>query len=586
MDDTSKVIAFGELAWEYHIHDKEKALHYAQQEYNLAQKIGFVKGIGLGHMDMGMTYSYHQEYTKAIEQYGQALPYFQKAAKPLLVALMYYNTAVAYSKFEASEKAIHYFLKAVDLLEKQQDWANVSQSYTGIANSYNTLQQFSKAIYYHRKALQVAKEHSDYEMLAVALTDFSGTYTTLFDASHQKEYLDSSLIYLNQAYQLLKEKKVKNPIMLPSVLYNLGNIYFQQHAYDQALPLIQQALVEAVPVNLQGAICQGNTVLGRIYTRQKRYPLAEQHLQKALPIALKTNPLFAADTYQALQEWAAAQENYQQAYAYQGQWMALKDSIYTLETAEMAEKLGLQYETEKKQARIDFLEQENQFERNRMVFYLVLSVMGLLLSGIVVYLMRLKHKVLAQKAKLLEESHEKVLLRQALAEKERENLQEALRLQTQVNELQEVQFRKEMDYKERELTTHVLLLEQQSDFLQKVKSRLQAFLPQANGLADDLKKVCKLIDTRITSEQEFEKFMVHFEKVHPDFFSRLDKTAPGSLTPADLKLSAYIRMNLSTKEMAHLLNVEPKSIQMSRYRLKQKLNLPEETDLISFIQQL
>ena len=111
-------------------------------------------------------------------------------------------------------------------------------------------------------------------------------------------------------------------------------------------------------------------------------------------------------------------------------------------------------------------------------------------------------------------------------------------------------------------------------------------LPQANGLEPDLKEVCKLIDNRLTSEQDFEKFMVHFEKVHPDFFNRLDKAAPAAVTPADQKLSAYIRMNLSTKEMAHLLNVEPKSIQMARYRLKQKLSLPEETDLVNFIQQL
>jgi DNA-binding CsgD family transcriptional regulator len=178
------------------------------------------------------------------------------------------------------------------------------------------------------------------------------------------------------------------------------------------------------------------------------------------------------------------------------------------------------------------------------------------------------------------------LLRQTLAEKQREKLQEELNLQAELNELQEAQFRNEMDYKERELTTNVLLLEQQSAFLQKVKLRLQTLLPQANGLESDLKKVCKLIDSRIMNEQDFEKFMMHFEHVHPDFFSRLDELVPAALTPADQKLSAYIRMNLSTKEMAHLLNVEPKSIQMARYRLKQKLNLPEEADLISFIQQL
>ncbi|WP_158546175.1 tetratricopeptide repeat protein [Adhaeribacter pallidiroseus] len=584
--DTVKVIALGELAWEYHLHDKKEALRYAHQELELARKINFNRGIGLGYMDKGVTYSYHREYTKAIDHYLQALPFLKKANKPLLVALMHYNIAVAYSKFEASEKAIAYFLKAVDLLEKQKDWANVSQSYTGIANSYNTLKQFSNALNYHRKAVQVAKTHADYEMLAVALTDFSGTYNTLFDTNHQKAYLDSSLNCLYQVQQLLHKKLVRNPIMQPSVTFNIANNYFQQEKYLQAIPLIQQALVLARPVNLEAAICQGHTLLGKIYTRQKKYALAEKHLRQALPIALKTSPLFAADTYQALQDWAANQEKFREAYQYQREWATLKDSIYNREKVEIAEKLGLQYETEKKQARITTLEQENQWERQLQIFYLILAGLGLLLSGTVIYLLRLKQKIFTQKANLLQEAQEKAYLRQELAEQQREKLREELLLQAELNALREEQFQKEIDYKERELTTNVLLLEQQSAFLQKVKVRLATLLPQANGLTTDLQKVCKLIDNRLGNEQDFEKFMLHFEKVHPDFFNHLDQVALNGLTPADQKLSAYIRMNLSTKEMAHLLNVEPKSIQMARYRLKQKLNLPEETDLISFILQL
>ncbi|QHT65595.1 tetratricopeptide repeat protein [Rhodocytophaga rosea] len=584
--DSSKVIVLGELSWEYHIHHKEKALQYARQELTLAEKINFPKGIGLGYLDQGVTYSYHQEYDKAIDLYQKALPHLEKAGKHTLIALTYYNIAVAYSKFEASEKAIANFLKAVDLLEKQQDWANVSQSYTGIANSYATLHQFPKAIDYHHKAVKVAREHTDYEMLAVALTDFSATFNTMFDTYHQPSYLDSSLVYLNQVHELLKAGKVKNPIMQPSVIFNMGNTYFQQENYEEALPLILQALVLAEPVNLQAAICQGNTILGKIYTRQKNYAAALPHFQKALPIALETNPLYAADTYEAMMAWAADQKKFQEAFDYQQQLVSLKDSIYHLGKTEMAERMGLQYETEKKEARIASLEQENHFERNRNILYLALLAMGLLLSGVIFYLLRLKQKVLSQKAALSEEAREKALLKQALAEKQRERLQKELYLQAELNQVQEIQFRNEMDFKERELTTNVLLLEQQSGFLQKIKTRLQTMLPQANRLEPDLKEVCKLIDNRLTSEQDFEKFMVHFEKVHPDFFSQLDKTAPATLTPADQKLSAYIRMNLSTKEMAHLLNVEPKSIQMARYRLKLKLNLPEETDLVNFIQQL
>ncbi|MCB0471413.1 MAG: hypothetical protein KDC51_13280, partial [Flavobacteriaceae bacterium] len=70
--------------------------------------------------------------------------------------------------------------------------------------------------------------------------------------------------------------------------------------------------------------------------------------------------------------------------------------------------------------------------------------------------------------------------------------------------------------------------------------------------------------------------------VHPGFFDFLNKNFP-ELTNNDLKACAYIRMNLSSKEVASLTNVSPKSVTMHRYRLKKKLNLDTEDSLKNFL---
>jgi FixJ family two-component response regulator len=71
-------------------------------------------------------------------------------------------------------------------------------------------------------------------------------------------------------------------------------------------------------------------------------------------------------------------------------------------------------------------------------------------------------------------------------------------------------------------------------------------------------------------------------KVHPHFFKKLKKLCK-NLTEENLKMIAYIKMGMTTKQIAQLLNISPKAIEINRYRLKKKMKLPEGESLVSFI---
>ncbi|MEI9943592.1 MAG: LuxR C-terminal-related transcriptional regulator [Chitinophagaceae bacterium] len=75
---------------------------------------------------------------------------------------------------------------------------------------------------------------------------------------------------------------------------------------------------------------------------------------------------------------------------------------------------------------------------------------------------------------------------------------------------------------------------------------------------------------------------VHFDKVHGDFLVRL-KQKYTSLKPHELKLCAYLRMNLSSKEIARLMSISVRGVEISRYRLRKKLEIPTETNLFQFL---
>lgn len=96
------------------------------------------------------------------------------------------------------------------------------------------------------------------------------------------------------------------------------------------------------------------------------------------------------------------------------------------------------------------------------------------------------------------------------------------------------------------------------------------------------KKIIELIDSNIHTEDDWALFEQHFDKANNNFVSRL-KTVYPQLTPRDLRLCAYLKMNLSSREIAPLLDISERSVEVHRYRLRKKLNLPAENNLSEFM---
>ena len=122
-------------------------------------------------------------------------------------------------------------------------------------------------------------------------------------------------------------------------------------------------------------------------------------------------------------------------------------------------------------------------------------------------------------------------------------------------------------------------LERKNDTLIKLKEKLNAL----TSINPEAKSVSKLIEDNINSEADFDKFRKSLEKVYPSFFNKLQQQSKHTLTQLDLRYCAYIVMALSTKEIANLLFIEPASVRITRYRIKQKLNLNKEDDLTKYM---
>lgn len=142
----------------------------------------------------------------------------------------------------------------------------------------------------------------------------------------------------------------------------------------------------------------------------------------------------------------------------------------------------------------------------------------------------------------------------------------------------------EIEFKNSELASSAMNLVQKKEFILKIKETLQHLNKSEKESMDsqDLKKLLRSLSEEEKLNDEWEQFSIHFNNVHGDFLIKLSEKYP-ILKSHELKLSAYLRMNLTSKEIAQLMSISVRGVEISRYRLRKKLNIPTETNLFQFL---
>jgi DNA-binding CsgD family transcriptional regulator len=168
----------------------------------------------------------------------------------------------------------------------------------------------------------------------------------------------------------------------------------------------------------------------------------------------------------------------------------------------------------------------------------------------------------------------------------RENLlneQKIIKLKNEKLETEVLQQKTETEMKNKELASVAMQITHKNEILGSLKSKIETLSEKVNTQAQkELKQLIKTIDEDLKLDEDWNQFKKHFEEVHANFFKRLREDYK-ELTPKDLKMCAYLRMNLSTKEIAPLMNISVRGVEISRYRLRKKLGLQKDANLIEFM---
>lgn len=177
-------------------------------------------------------------------------------------------------------------------------------------------------------------------------------------------------------------------------------------------------------------------------------------------------------------------------------------------------------------------------------------------------------------------------------EEEQKRLQYLHQLELEKSEKEIVKLRNEkleseIEHKNTELASSAMHLVQKGELLANIREELMRLKKGVNGEGspDEYKKMLRILGEENKLDKDWEQFAVHFDKVHSDFLRTLKHHYP-TLSAHELKLCAYLRMNLSSKEIAQLENISTRGVEISRYRLRKKLKIPTETNLFDFLMEL
>ncbi|MFN8344376.1 MAG: hypothetical protein U0X91_05210 [Spirosomataceae bacterium] len=394
---------------------------------------------------------------------------------------------------------------------------------------YFLLENYETAKRYFTKALQISREEAMAFETSISLNAMSMVY------SGQKNY-KMSLHFIDMALQPCQNG---NPMECGNNYYQKGLVLYDAGQLEEAQAAILKAkyYYETFHPSYHPSIVEG--ILGTVYLRQKKYTEAKKNY----------DVFFQKATFHSTKLWA-----FRNLYRYYREVKDLKNALTVYEqmnrykdSLQPNEKVLLLAETRNKFEK-QLTEQEQQ--KTHLLYRFTLVIVLLTLLGVLwVFVLQCKNN----------------RLKNRLAQAEQERLEQQL------------------EFEQRKLATNTLQLSHYNDLLTGIKHQIKQ--TEVTNTAPLLKNIVKTIDNSLQDANDWEKFKLHFEAVSPQFFDLL-KARSSLLTELDLKHCAYLKLNMTPKQVAQLLGVSPKSVTLSRVRIKKKLKLNEDEQLSDFLSDL
>lgn len=375
--------------------------------------------------------------------------------------------------------------------------------------------------------------------------------------------IDSAIIYFEQSYALANELHQHYAMSLIGV--NLANCYAYLGKFENgraALDRSVEILKASGDMNMLGQAFGniGIWYLQQVKNKRKdgkespiRYEMqmAIDHFHKAVHIHDSMKQYYLLKQwYYNLRDAYHLLQNTDSAMHYYRKYEAIRDTLFSIESKKQIAQLEAVREVATQEVEIATLQQEKAYQS--LLNKSLLIGLCLLLAVAVLLVLWLR------------------------AQKKRGELAKETAL------LREQQLQENLDLRNRQLTSHALQILQKNNVMEELKADIKRLRREAEpAQGKDLGQLVNRLTQGLQLDQDWDKFKVYFEEVHPQFFKTLNSGK--ELTNNELRHAAMVKLGMSLKESASILSIEPGSVKIARNRLKKKLGLNAEDDLNSFL---
>ncbi|MGV0753530.1 helix-turn-helix transcriptional regulator [Empedobacter brevis] len=550
---------------------------YINQQIKLAKRENNQLELVKAYVQRGVAYDHQQFFDKT----QKSLDTIQKTVHESsdFLPQVYYNYLLAYHQLNLGDytKSQKTTLGFISQLEKIPDeYILKSKTNYILYRIHATLNNTKNAIIYAEKSLIYAKESEDKNLLVMAYANLGFALSLRF----RKTKDDKDLNILIETSRKAVEISRKNPNKVTK--YNYAIVLLNLSDYQLSLPDQSSSIKEEIKTNSLEVIelCKtipnaqhisagAYSILSKLARDENQFYSAETYLIQANEIlhtqhqkdyhALLTNTTELAKLYNQKGE-------FQKAFEFQKKATDYSSELYNQDQAESTKRLEAQFQSERKEVELKNLEAKNKSLQKERILYIFLGVMGLIGMFFMfrTYHFRLHYSIGRENQLNAEKQEADIKLKL--------QHEEQARLQAE-QELLTLQQQKLQD----EVLASQLHLEHKNNVLKELKDKIK------NDSSINLKQV---IREGNMFDNDFDNAKFRIQELHPNFFKTLNEHSKQKLTPLDLKYCSYIYLGLDTKKIANLLNIEPKSVRMKKYRLKQKFGLTKSEDLNIFFHQI
>jgi tetratricopeptide (TPR) repeat protein len=536
-EDTILIKTYRELFIATITKEPKKSKPYLDAALEQVKNVNSKKFEALLTKDQGVYYYYTSDYAQAKRFYEKAISLFEQLNDDGQLSAIYNNLGIIQKYMGLPEKSLESHLKSLRLKEKLgKHGMPLAASYMNIGVLHYELGNLETSNDYYKKAEAIClKENQEWHLSMVR----SNLAINMEKEGRIDEaltyYLKSISYYEKNNYQI---ELAKQFTLIGALYLDLDSLRLAKDYFYRSLKLSEEkGEPQLVGLSLRN--------LGDIHFKEKKYQEALANFKSALAISKETATETRMITdYLRLSKTYAALGNFQKAYNFGKLHFEKYDTIFKQENIEKLNELEIQYQTEKKEQQIVLQEKEIVvLEQEAEISNLQKLVLG---GGLALSLLVVSFGFYSFRQKIKR------------------------------NRLEKEKLDSELAYKKKELTTHALHLAKKNEVLENVK--LKAKELKVKEGASGYQELIKTINFDQQDDKNWESFTQYFEQVHKDFAVTVQNKYP-EVTKNELRFMALLKMNMSSKEIATILNISTDGIKKARQRLRKKMNLTPEDSL-------